>query len=481
MTLLLRRLAAWTAALGAAGALLGGCASLPSVPEALGRTDLADVRVQAANGRVLSPERSREVIARLTAGGETSDIVARHLAVEQAIADAPLTLGNRATLLEDGPATYSAMLAAIASARDHVHMETYIFDDDAVGNRFAEVLMAKAREGVSVAVIHDGVGTLSVDKAFFERMRAAGIRTVEFNPLNPLRGKTGWQPNERDHRKILVVDGRVAILGGINISGVYSSSASSGRSGSAKFIGTSGSGGSGAGGGQSEVPWRDTDIQVEGPAVAELQRMFLATWADQKAPPLPERDWFPQADRQGSSAVRAIAGTPDEPYSQIYVTLLSAIHSAETEIWIANAYFVPDPQLVAALVGAAGRGVDVRVLVPSRTDSTLVFHAGRAKYAALLAGGVKLYERQSALLHAKTAVVDGVWSTIGSTNLDWRSFLHNHEVTAVVLGADFGGRMRESYERDLRASTEITTERWRDRPIGDRMKETFARLWEYWL
>jgi cardiolipin synthase len=179
--------------------------------------------------------------------------------------------------------------------------------------------------------------------------------------------------------------------------------------------------------------------------------------------------------------VRAIGGSPDEPYSQIYVTLLSAIHAAESEIWIANAYFVPDPQLIAALVGAASRGVDVRVLVPSQTDSALVFHAGRAKYAQLLEGGVKLFERQAALLHAKTAVIDGVWSTIGSANLDWRSFLHNHEVTAVILGSEFGGRMRASFERDVAASRPITPDAWRERPVTARFKETFARLWEYWL
>jgi cardiolipin synthase len=470
-----RRATAWLAALGAAAALLAGCAG-PTVPDRLGLLDPGDVRVQAANGRILSPERSKEILARI-GGPEAGDVLGRHLAIEQVVADTPLTLGNRATLLEDGPATYRAMVAAIASARDHVHMETYIFDDDEVGNRFAALLMEKARAGVSVALIRDSVGTLSVDRAFFQRLRDAGVKVVEFNPVNPLRARAGWEVNERDHRKILVVDGRVAILGGINISGVYSSSASGGSGGSGGSAGI----GSGGGGGASETPWRDTDVQLEGPVVAELQRMFLAAWADQKGPPLPERNWYPPTERVGSSVVRAIGSTPDEPYSQIYVTLLSAIHAAEREIWIANAYFVPDPQLLGALVGAAARGVDVRVIVPSRTDSSLVFHAGRAKYAELLEGGVKLYERQAALLHAKTAVIDGVWSTVGSTNLDWRSFLHNHEVTAVVLGTEFGTTMRESYERDLAASTPITRESWRQRPVSARLKESFARIWEYWL
>jgi cardiolipin synthase len=179
--------------------------------------------------------------------------------------------------------------------------------------------------------------------------------------------------------------------------------------------------------------------------------------------------------------VRAIGSTPDEPYSQIYVTLISAINSAETDILLTNAYFVPDPQLVKGLIAAVARGVAVKLIVPSVTDSSLVFHAGRSHYDELLRGGVKLYERRTALLHAKTALIDGVWATVGSTNLDWRSFLHNQELTAVVLGPEFGGKMREAFERDLAASTEITLEAWERRPAGTRVKEWFSRLWEYWL
>jgi cardiolipin synthase len=179
--------------------------------------------------------------------------------------------------------------------------------------------------------------------------------------------------------------------------------------------------------------------------------------------------------------VRALGSTPSDPFSQIYVTLISAINSAESEILLTNAYFVPDPQLERALIGAVSRGVDVRLIVPSATDSSLVFHAGRAHYEGLLEGGVKLYERRAALLHAKTGVIDGVWATVGSTNLDWRSFLHNQELSAVILGAEFGAKMRAAFERDLAASNQITLDAWRRRPITTRAKEMFARLWEYWL
>jgi len=179
--------------------------------------------------------------------------------------------------------------------------------------------------------------------------------------------------------------------------------------------------------------------------------------------------------------VRAIGSSPDEEFSQIYVTLLSAINSAETEVWLTNAYFVPDPQLMAALVAAASRGVDVRLLLPGKTDSALVFHAGRASYEELLRGGVAIFERRDAMMHAKTVVIDGVWTTVGSTNLDWRSFLHNQEVNAVVLGQEFGDRMRAAFESDVAQSEQITLEAWQRRPIGLRVKESFAKLWQYWL
>jgi cardiolipin synthase len=179
--------------------------------------------------------------------------------------------------------------------------------------------------------------------------------------------------------------------------------------------------------------------------------------------------------------VRAIASSPDEPYSVIHATLISAIRNAEREVFLANAYFVPDPQLLDALKQAALRGVDVRLLLPSKTDSELVFHAGRAYYSEVLAAGVRVWERHDAMLHSKTALVDGVWSTVGSTNLDWRSFLHNDELNAVVLGTDFGNQMRAMFEVDLEGSREITLDAWNRRPVDMRLWEMFARLWQYWL
>jgi cardiolipin synthase len=445
---------------------LAGCSALPVITPDLSRADPSNVQFQAANGRILSPERSKELLAKLASD---SDVLARHLALEQAVSDEPLVLGNRVVILENGPNTYAAMFNAIAGARDSINMETYILEDDEVGKKLADALIAKQAQGVQVNLIHDAVGTLGTSKEYFKRLSDAGINVLTFNPVNPLTAKSGWTVNQRDHRKLLVVDGRSAVLGGINISSVYSSS------------GGGGSGGASRGGAKESLPWRDTDLLIEGPVVAPLQKLFMETWQGQKGEPLAPRQYFPALQAQGQEVVRAIGSAPDEPFSQIYVTLISAINSAESEILLTNAYFVPDPQLMSALVGAVARGVDVKLIVPSTTDSSLVFHAGRSHYEPLLQGGVKLYERREALLHAKTAVIDGVWATVGSTNLDWRSFLHNQELTAVILGAEFGAKMRAAFERDLAVSQPITLEAWQRRPISTRAKEMFARLWEYWL
>jgi len=443
---------------------LAACSALPRIVPDMG-LPTSPPQVDSARGP-LSPARSRAVLQELERGVDDTNIFDRHLALEQAVSDSPLLTGNRVRLLEDGPDTYRAMFTAILAARDHINMETYILEDDEVGRRFADALIEKQGQGVQVNLIYDSVGTLGTPTAFFQRLRDSGICTLEFNPVNPATTKAGWDVNQRDHRKLLVIDGQTVFLGGINISSVYSGGSSRGRS---------------KAGPDHELPWRDTDLQIEGPVVAEFQKLFLETWKAQKGEPLAPRNYLPPLQPRGNEVVRAIGSSPDDAYSLIYVTLLSAIDSAETEVWLTNAYFVPDPQLLAALKAAAARGVDVRIIVPGSTDSGLVFHAGRSYYDELLQAGVVILERRDALMHAKTAVIDGVWSTVGSTNLDWRSFLHNQEVNAVVLGTEFGDRMRAAFARDVAQSEQITLEEWRDRSIGVRIKEKLARLWQYWL
>lgn len=446
-------------------ALLAACSSLPTLVPDMASRPAPPVQLDGTRGP-LSAERSKAILDRLKAGGAETNIFDLHLAIEESIVGSPLTVGNKVDLLQDGPSTYQAMIAAIGAARDHINMETYIFEDDDVGQRFAAALIDKQKQGVQVNVIRDSVGTLGTPTVFFTRLADAGIKVLEFNPINLLTAKAGWDVNQRDHRKLLIVDGRIAFLGGINISSVYSGGSFSLHSKVRP---------------DGKLHWRDTDLQLEGPVVGELQKLFIDTWEKQKGEPLAARNYFPAAERKGSEVVRAIGSSPDEPYSLIYATLISALRSAQTEIWLTNAYFVPDPQLLAALKDAVARGVDVKLVLPGSTDSWLVFHAGRAYYAELLKAGVKLYERRDALLHVKTAVIDGVWSTVGSTNLDWRSFLHNQEVNAVVLGAGFGDRMRAAFLADVAKSEAITLEKWRSRSLGVRLKELLGRLWEYWL
>jgi len=454
---------------GAACALalwaVASCSSLPTIVPDLARRPGPPVKLEGARGP-LTAAQSKAILEGLSRRAPDTSIFERHLALEEAVTGSPLTTGNQVLLLQDGPATYQAMLAAIESARDHINMETYIIEADEVGQRFAQALLAKQAQGVQVNLIRDSAGTLGTPAAFFQQLTDGGVRVLEFNPMNPLAARKEWALNQRDHRKLLIVDGRIAFLGGINISSVYSGNSFSRGTGPRP---------------DGHPAWRDTDLQLQGPVVAELQKLFLATWQAQKGDALADRVYFPPPQSPGRQVVRAIGSSPEEPFSLIYATLLSAIGSAETSVHMTNAYFAPDPQLLAVLQAAAARGVDVRLILPSQTDSWLVFHAGRGYYEPLLLAGVKIYERRGAILHSKTALVDGVWATVGSTNLDWRSFLHNHELNAVVLGAEFGAQVQAMFERDLAASTQITLAQWQRRPLDLRLKEWMARVWEYWL
>jgi cardiolipin synthase A/B len=448
---------------------LTACSSLPKIVPDLARRPGPPVQLEGARGP-LSAAQSKAILSRLEKRSAETGIFERHLAVEESIVGSPLTTGNDVQLLQDGPATYQAMFAAIDAAADHINMETYIFDDDEVGQRFAQALIAKQQQGVQVNLIRDSVGTFDTPTSFFEELADSGIHVLEFNPINPLTTRKEWTLNQRDHRKLLIVDGSTAFLGGINISSVYS-------------------GGSFKSGSRSKpknesdpyLAWRDTDLQLQGPVVAEFQKLFIAAWESQKGAPLAEKNYFPPPRIAGREVVRAIGSSPDEPFSLIYATLLSAISSAETSVQLTNAYFVPDPQLLEALEAAARRGVEVKLILPSQTDSWLVFHAGRGYYKRLLRAGVKIFERRGVILHSKTALIDGVWATVGSTNLDWRSFLHNHELNAVVLGSGFGKQVQAMIAKDLAMSDEITLEQWRQRGLKLRLKEWFARVWEYWL
>lgn len=445
-----------------------GCASLPDARLYLEGRNAGPVQVEGARG-LLSAQQSAAILEELKRKAGDIDILEKHAALEQAIVGSPLTAGNKVVLLQDGPATFQAMLAAIGKARDHINLETYIIEDDEVGRQFADLLLKKQAQGVQVNLIYDSVGSINTPKPFFDRMKEGGIQVLEFNPVNPLTAKKGWQINNRDHRKLLVIDGQTAFVGGINFSSVYSTGSSPSRSIPSSVKGSG---------------WRDTHLQIEGPVVDEFQKLFLATWAKQRGAPLAAKNYFPALTVKGRDLVelvRAIGSAPDNPHSLIYLTLISAISHAEKQVYLTNAYFVPDPQLLKTLTDAAQRGVDVKLILPSVSDAGIVFHAGRSHYSELLAAGVKIYERGGSVLHSKTVLIDGVWSSIGSSNLDWRSFLHNDEVNAVVMGREFAQQMQAMFAQDLAASTAIDAEQWEHRPLQFRLREWGARVWEYWL
>lgn len=451
----------------AIGLILSGCATLPDANQVAPVASAQVIAFETARGPV-NTQKSSAILKEIKNESGNIDILQKHLKFEQSInPDNPLVLGNKLTLLQDGPATYKAMFAAIGRAEDHINLETYIFEDGDVGTEFADLLLKKQRQGIQVNLIYDSVGSLKTPKEFFDRLSAAGVRVLEFNPVNPLKGKKKeWLLNNRDHRKLLIVDGKTAFLGGINISESYSSGSSSPSSGKSDV---------------NQAGWRDTHLQIQGPVVADFQKLFIDTWTKQKGPPLTDKKYFPPLSKQGDEIVRAIGSAADAPFSQIYLTLISAIDHAEHSIHLTNAYFVPDPQLLKALTNAAQRGVDVQFILPAKTDSWVVFHAGRSHYAELLQAGVHIYERRGAILHSKTASIDGVWSTIGSTNLDWRSFLHNDELNAVILGQNFAQQMAAMFAKDRAASTPITYEKWQRRSLLLRLQEWLSRLPEYWL
>jgi cardiolipin synthase len=317
-----------------------------------------------------------------------------------------------------------------------------------------------------VRVIYDAIGSVTTPAEFFEPMRQAGVEVLPFRPLNPTR-TLPWKVNNRDHRKIVVVDGRFAFTGGINISSTYAS-ASSSRPGPDT--------------GREEA-WRDTHVQIEGPVATEFQKLFLHTWERAGGRvDAGSAQYFPPLAPLGAELVAAVATSGgDRNETTIYDTYAASIGHASRRLWMTQAYFAPDEGLRRALIAASRRGVDVRIIVPGFTDSGLIFHASRKDYEELLAGGVRIYEQRYALLHAKTMVIDTALSMVGSANFDMRSFLHNNEVNAVVVGSDFAQRLEALFERDLRDTRELQLQSWRERPWTDRFKEFASGIFSYWL
>jgi cardiolipin synthase len=441
---------------------LSGCASLPNVSEKIQEAPVTQKSPQILSAKgLLSPKQSQVLMERLQRSVDPTDMLQRYSAVIESVSESPLTKGNKVTLLVDGAATYAAMFKRVENARDHINIETYTMEDieDETGRKFADLLLQKQAEGLQVNLIYDSIGSFPTPAAFFQRLRDGGINVVEFNPKNPLKAHGKWRLAKSDHRKILIIDGKVAITGGVNISQVYSS------------------GSSGAGDGKgAQMPWRDTDVQIEGPAVAEFQKLFLDTWEKQKGAKLSERNYFPDLKEGGNALVGVLGSTPGEANRITFIMYVAAITFAENSLHMTNAYFVPESQILKALTDAAKRGVDVKIILPGTTDRSLALYAGQYHFSDLLKSGVKLYKRRNVLLHAKTLVIDGAWSTVGSSNMEWWSFSSNDEVNAVILSREFAMEMEKMFARDLAESDQIRWEDWRKRPLLSRIREGLAHL-----
>ncbi len=444
---------------------LCGCATLPSVSEMIDTVPVTEEPPQIASAEgLLSPEESRVLMERLTEKSEYADTLQRHIAIMESISGSRLISGNKVALLIDGAATYASMFEAILNASDHINMETFTLEDDAIGRRFAELLLQKQADGVQVNLIYDSAGSFRTPASFFQHLRDGGIRVVQYNPLNPLADNRKWMLFHRDHRKLLIVDGRVAVTGGVNINANYCNGPPA----------VSAEGG-------IRLPWRDTDVRIEGPAVAEFQKLFIETWKRQKGPELLDHDYFPNLRTEGSAMVQVVGSTQGQLNRLTFVLYVSAVTFAGKAVHMTNAYFVPDNQILTALRNAAHRGVDVRIVLPKVSRHPLALYAGQYYYSDLLRSGVKLYERNNAILHAKTAVIDGVWSTVGSTNMDFQSLLRNDEVNTVILDREFAADMEKMYASDIAESDRIDWSEWKNRPLWPRIREWFAHLLTRWL
>ena len=450
------------------GLMNAALADLPARAPALSPPASGEVArqltVSGPGGPVSAPAEAR-TLATVKAEGH-ADLMQRQLEAMAALGETTLYRGNTARLLVDGPATFAAMQQAIGQANHRILLESYIFEDRGIAADIAALLVHKARSGVRVALLYDSVGSHDTDATFFEAMAAGGVRLCAFNPLSPLQRLGTWGLNHRDHRKLLVVDGDVAFTGGINISQVYSSGSFGRRNRPADPLVTG---------------WRDTHVALRGPVVPALADTFVATWQSQQCPgdlgPAPP----PAVATPGERVVQVLTSGPDEGPNRIYRSLLAAIDASQRSVYLTMAYFAPGADMVQALSDAARRGVDVVLVLPGRSDLALTLHAGRANYEQLLAAGVKLHELQDALLHAKTAVIDGVYSTVGSSNLDWRSLADNSELNVVVLGDDFGSEMETLFQRDQAAAQAIDAQAWQQRGWRDRALQQLGRWAERWL
>lgn len=367
--------------------------------------------------------------------------------------DAPIVAANRVELLFNGEQTFPAMLEAIRGARKTINYAQYLYQDGAIAYELASAFAERCRAGVQVNLLIDSHGGSKVPEDIPELWLKSGCRLEWFRRIKVLQLITPWELlryNNRNHRRILVIDGEIGFTGGHGVSEAWT------------------------GDGRTDDHWRDTDAKVEGPIVQQLQAAFVESWRESTGDVLGGESYFPVLQPTGKVHAQVVKSSPLGGSFESYMLFLLSITSARKSIYISNPYFLPDERMQEELLKAVKRGVRVVALTPGKIDHKLVYWASRSGFEPLLLGGIEIYEYQSALMHAKTMVVDSIWATVGSTNLDNRSFALNEEINLIVYDGAIAGELEKAFYEDLKHSKRLTYEAWKARPLKEKFLELFT-------
>jgi len=361
-----------------------------------------------------------------------------------------ITHNNRVKVLNNGRQTFSSMIYELENATHHIHLEFYIIEDDKIGNRIKDILLRKASQGVKIKVIYDAVGSWSLSRSYLKSLSLAGIEVRSFMPVKfyALANKV----NYRLHRKILVIDGRVGFVGGLNIADRYLRGPETGNM------------------------WRDTHLRLEGDSVHSLQAIFLTDWNFVTESLVEDAGFFPRHPVPETKMVQIVTSGPDSDWQSIMQAYFTAITTAEKYVFISTPYFLPNESIMTALKTAALGGVDVRILLPEKNDSWIVGSGSRSYIKELLATGVKVYLFRKGFTHSKLMVVDDVFASIGTANMDIRSFNQDFEVNALIYNEELATSVKEEYLKDIELSLLLKLEEWQKRPLSEKILESIARI-----
>jgi cardiolipin synthase len=366
---------------------------------------------------------------------------------------APIVAGNGVEVLLNGDETFPRMLRDIKSAKSTITFAQYLYEDGSIARELAQAFAERCRIGVKADILLDRHGSGKVPADIIRTMKEAGCHVEYFRQIDAEGIIFPWRLlryNYRSHQRILVIDGRIGFTGGYGISEAWT------------------------GNGRMPKHWRDTNVRVEGPVVSFLQTAFAESWLETTGIALGGDDYFPRLDHAGNVRAQVVKSSPVGGSFQNYMLFLLSINSAKKSILITNPYFIPDELMTDALVKAANRGVRVAILTPGEADNRFTYTASRGHYGPLLVGGVHIFEYKAAFMHAKTMVVDGVWATIGSTNIDNRSFALNQEINVTIHDSGVARQLETIFHEDLKYSEPVTYEQWRSRGIFERFLEFFS-------